>query len=105
MFSGRQACYFIEAMETIASMPLVIASVPLKCFQFPLRVVPFTKEKMPWCPCPFKNEAYRPERVLWELFKDNFHGIMDLWQRTVFNSPGYKLTKMLLFMKGKINSW
>ena len=27
--------------------------------QFPHRV-PFTKEKMPWCPCPFKNEAYRP---------------------------------------------
>ena len=24
--------------------------------QFPHRV-PFTKEKMPWCPCPFKNKA------------------------------------------------
>ena len=24
------------------------------------QTVPFTKEKMPWCPCPFKNEAYRP---------------------------------------------
>ena len=43
--------------------PLVIALVPLKCssrnLQFPHRV-PFTKEKMPWCPYPFKNEAYRP---------------------------------------------
>ena len=42
--------------------PLSIALVPLKCssinLQFPHRV-PFTKEKMPWCPCPFKNEAYR----------------------------------------------
>ena len=41
--------------------PLVIALVPLKCssrnLQFPHRV-PFTKEKMPWCPCPFKNKAY-----------------------------------------------
>ena len=46
--------------------PLVIALVPLKCssrhLQFPHRV-PFAKEKMPWCPCPFKNEAYRPEPV------------------------------------------
>ena len=43
--------------------PLVIALVPLKyscrCLHFPHRL-PFTKEKMPWCPYPFKNEAYRP---------------------------------------------
>ena len=41
---------------------LVIALVPLKCFsrnlQFPYRV-PFTMEKMPRCPCPFKNEAFK----------------------------------------------
>ena len=46
--------------------PLVIALVPLKYFsgnsQFPRRV-PFTKEKMPWCPRPFKNEAYRPVTI------------------------------------------
>ena len=40
--------------------PLVIALVPLKCssrnIQFPHRV-PFTREKMPWCPHRFKNEA------------------------------------------------
>ena len=23
-------------------------------------MVLFTKDKMPWCLCPFKNEAYRP---------------------------------------------
>ena len=44
---------------------LVIALVPLTCssrnLQFSHRV-PFTKEKLPWCPCPFKNEAYRPEK-------------------------------------------
>ena len=46
--------------------PLVIALVPLKCsnrnLQFPHRV-PFTKEKMPWCHYPFKNEVHvhRPE--------------------------------------------
>ena len=43
--------------------PPVNALVPLKSFsrnlQFPHYRVPFTKEKMPWCPCPFKNEAYR----------------------------------------------
>ena len=43
--------------------PLVIALVSLKCssrsLQFPHRV-PFTKEKMPWCPFPFKKEASRP---------------------------------------------
>ena len=30
--------------------------------------MPFTKEKMPWCPCPFKNEAYTcpiPSLVSW----------------------------------------
>ena len=26
--------------------------------------MPFTKEKMPWCPCPFKNEAYRPATLV-----------------------------------------
>ena len=42
-------------------------SLPMKCFirilQFSHRV-PFTKEKMPRCPCPFKNEAYRPGLTL-----------------------------------------
>ena len=46
-------------------LPLAIALVPLKCssrnLQFPHRV-PFAKEKMPWCPCPFKNEAYSPDK-------------------------------------------
>ena len=55
LHSGR---YFTEATEAIASMPLVIAVVPLKCssrnLQFPHGVL-FTKEKMPVCPCPFKN--------------------------------------------------
>ena len=44
--------------------PLVIALVPLHCpsknLLFPHRV-PFTKEIMPWCPCPF--QAYRPEAI------------------------------------------
>ena len=46
--------------------PLVIAFVPLNCssmssmnLQFPHKVPFITKEKMLWCPCPFKNEAYR----------------------------------------------
>ena len=43
--------------------PLVNALVPLKCSSTNLKLhhrVPFTKEKMPWCPCPFKNEVYSP---------------------------------------------
>ena len=28
--------------------------------QFP-HSVPFTKEKMPWCPCPLQNKVYRPD--------------------------------------------
>ena len=40
--------------------PLVNALVPLKSssrnVQFSHRV-PFTKEKMPWCPCPFKKQS------------------------------------------------
>ena len=39
----------------------MIASIPpahsLRDLVSYSRRVPFTKEKMPWCPCPFKNEA------------------------------------------------
>ena len=46
------------------------AFVSLKCssgnLQFPHRV-PFTEEKLPWCPCPFKFEAYRPAQVKREM--------------------------------------
>ena len=51
----------------IALSPLVFALVPLKCpsknIQFP-HSVPFTKENMPRCPCPFKNEATNINRFL-----------------------------------------
>ena len=44
-------------------VPWSFALLPLKCsstnLQFHPRM-PFTKKKMPWCPCPFKNEAYSP---------------------------------------------
>ena len=45
--------------------PLVIALVPLKCndcriYNF---LISFTKYKMSWCPCSFKNEAYRLKPV------------------------------------------
>ena len=46
--------------------PLVIALVPFKCSSRNLTFlhsVSFTKEKMPWCPCPFKNEAHMPDRT------------------------------------------
>ena len=46
--------------------PLVIALVPSKWsstnLQFHHRV-PFTKKNMPWCPCPFNSEAYRPVMI------------------------------------------
>ena len=45
--------------KTIASMP---PGHCLRKLHFPHRV-PFTKEKMPWCPYSFKNEAYRLEAV------------------------------------------
>ena len=34
-------------------------SMPPGHLQFRQRM-PFTKEKMPWCPCPFKKRLYRP---------------------------------------------
>ena len=63
-FSSQGALYQGEnALVPLPPCPLVIALVPLKCsstnLQFHHRV-PFTKEKMPWCPCPFKNKVYRP---------------------------------------------
>ena len=58
--SSIQAGNFTEAAKVIASMSLGTALVPLKYssrnLQFPHRV-PFTKETMPWCPCPFKNQS------------------------------------------------
>ena len=52
-----------QCRGVIASMPPGQCLVPLKCsgrnLQFP-QWLPYTKEKMPWCPCLFKNEAYRP---------------------------------------------
>ena len=42
--------------------PLVIAlEMTVEFYDF-LKAckVSFTKEKLPWCPCAFKNEAYRP---------------------------------------------
>ena len=58
-------------------LPLAIALVPLKCssrnLQFPHRV-PFAKEKMPWCPCPFKNEAYSPvTQILMDFRTEAFY--------------------------------
>ena len=55
----------VEAIDFFASMPPRHCLDPLKCpsdsiiLQFSHRV-PFNKEEMPWCPCPFKNIACRP---------------------------------------------
>ena len=64
----------MKALKVMSPLPLVIALVLLKCsiknLQFPHRVVPFyTKEKMPWCPCP---EAYRPVVFLNDVFCNLF---------------------------------
>ena len=57
----RQVWYFMEEAKAIASMPLwSLDRCPSKCsrrnWKFPHRV-PITKEKMPWCPCPFKKQS------------------------------------------------
>ena len=46
--------------------------------------VPFTKKKMPWCPCPFKNEAYMPAydillRLVSITGKHNFFMLSYFW--------------------------
>ena len=46
----KQARYFMEAVKAITSM------TPGLCFSA-LKVCPITKDNMPWCPCPIKNEA------------------------------------------------
>ena len=60
-----QAWYFTEATKAIAPMPpgqclRALEMLYSRNLQFPHWVPFFTKEKMPWCPCPFKNEIYRP---------------------------------------------
>ena len=68
VYLGKQIFLLIErAVLILHGGNDGVVFVPLKCssrnWQFPCRV-PFTKEKMPWCPCPFKNELYGPERGL-----------------------------------------
>ena len=63
----------------LPSCPLFIALVPLEFssrnLQFPDQRVAFTKEKMPWCPCIFKNRVYsRPEdglKIAWTIVCQN----------------------------------
>ena len=76
------------------SLPLV----PLKCFSRNLQFshtghrVLFIKEKMPWCPCPFKNEAYRPECKI--LINENTVKVMQIW----FTEKCYIAGAVLLFL-------
>ena len=47
-------------------VPRSLPWCPAKCYSTNLQFhhrVPFTKKKMPWCPCPSKNEAYSPVSV------------------------------------------
>ena len=50
-------------MKAITSMPpghylgALEMYLEEEIYNFLIRV-PFTKEKLHWCPCPFKNEAY-----------------------------------------------
>ena len=67
--------------------PLVLALVPLKCsstnLQFHFRV-PFTEKKMPWCPCPSKNEAYSP----------GFSDGLTLTTRAKFHGSAYRKNRI-----------
>ena len=68
----------------------ILPPCPLKCsnrnLQFPSRV-PFTKEKMPWCPCPFINDAYRPVLPLHLKFCIAFSlALCILWKKRSINT-------------------
>ena len=52
LFTCYQGLYFKEATKTIPSLPHVHCLGALKCSR-----VPFTEEKMPWCPCPFSKRS------------------------------------------------
>ena len=62
-----QAKYFTETTKVNASMPTgrclgaldICSSRNLQC---PQRV-PLSKEKMHWCPCPFKHKVYKPDGI------------------------------------------
>ena len=53
-----------KTLEAIALMPPAHCLVALEMLQQEFTIsssrVPFTKEKMTWSPCSFKNKAYRP---------------------------------------------
>ena len=57
----------------------------LGALHFPHRV-PLTKEKMPWCPCPFKNGAYRPDSYL-QLFVYQLHSAVSIENKSWFQVP------------------
>ena len=72
LISLLQACYFTEATKAIDPMPPCHCLGALKMLQKLILIgprgigVPFTKEKMPWCPCPFKQK--HTGLLLWWFF-------------------------------------
>ena len=83
--------------------------MPLKCssrnWQFPQRV-PFIKEKMPWCPCPFKNEAYMPvwsscctsKIIQWWVF-------VPPWDREDMQAPSYRCLQVPALKLASVPFW
>ena len=48
--------------------------------------MPFTKENMPWCPCPFKSEAHR--------LAGHCLGALEMLRLEIYNFlKGFPLTK------------
>ena len=51
--------YIKEARKAIAFMPLGALEINVQTVEiYNCLMVPFIEEKMPWYPCPYKNEAY-----------------------------------------------
>ena len=75
--------YIKEARKAIAFMPLGALEINVQTVEiYNCLMVPFTEEKMPWYPCPYKNEAYVAERL---RAQNSNSGVSD--QQSVGSNP------------------
>ena len=85
-----------DSLHAPMSLPSCPRNTPGSSLELPPRVG-FTKEKMPWCPCYFKNEAYRAgpcwnnAGTVWKCVRGN-RGVENCWSFPGLYSTGIRDT-------------
>ena len=72
---ARPIVQYMRSKHYTCTRPWCPWNAPVEIYNF-LIGCPLPEEKMPWCPCPFKNEAYSPDVPSWFVMQ---------WSLTDFN--------------------